>query len=435
MHETDDAFPPRARTGAHKQQDGDNDMINNNNNNNNNSNDNSVDEKIDFPTTMGGLGTGAKIVPTTAIPNRGMQDRTLSIEDQLSYGNTNMNPSEYSIGDGDESESRRQSRTSLIARILGRDEPRIRMVAPPRTKSTIKRYTTEVWDPRSNGRLRWDAGVVVCVLYNCLILPLRIGFGDDEFGPLSVLELMVDIVFISDIFVNIRTGYFKYDQMLDEYILVLKQPQAMLHYLRTWFVFDLISSLPVDLLLLFDLDSETLLYLRFPRLLRLLRLPRLFRYLNRWEQQIGISRQAFRMAKTLFLLFEFAHLSACMQFFAAKFMDFPEESWVVKSGIEDDAKTVQYAFSIFTSFSHMLCIGYGPTGGPSNVTEVCLITISMIIGASFYIILVGMISSNLVEKDTGLAKRKDHPAVLELQKKQRASLLIREKSMFVPPSR
>ena len=168
-----------------------------------------------------------------------------------------------------------------------------------RTKSVIKRYTTEVWDPRSTGRLRWDAVVVVCVLYNCMVLPFRIGFGDDEFGPLSVLELMVDVMFITDIFVNFRTGYFTFDKEEDEYILVLKQPQAMYHYAKTWFFFDLVSSLPVDLLLLFNMKSKTLLYLRFPRMLRLLRLPRLFRYLNRWEQQIGISRQAFRMAKTL----------------------------------------------------------------------------------------------------------------------------------------
>ena len=332
-------------------------------------------------------------------------------------------------------EERRESRTSLIARILGKEEPKIRMVGPLRTKSVLKRYTTEVWDPRSTGRLRWDAVVVVCVLYNCLVLPFRIGFGDDEFGPLSILELMVDLMFISDIFVNFRTGYFTFDREEDEYILVLKQPQAAYHYMRTWFIFDLISSLPVDLLLLFNMKSKTLLYLRFPRMMRLMRLPRLFRYLNRWEQQIGISRQAFRMAKTLFLLFEFAHFSACMQFFAAKFMDFPDTSWVVKADIVSVTKPEQYAYSLFTSLSHMLCIGYGPTGGPENVTEVCLIMSSMCIGASFYIILVGMISSNLVEKDTGLAKRKDHPALLELQKKQRASLLIREKSMFATPMR
>ena len=353
-----------------------------------------------------------------------------SIEDEL-HNNSNMFRDEAKAEvEGDE---RRESRTSLIARILGKEEPKIRMVGPLRTKSVIKRYTTEVWDPRSTGRLRWDAVVVVCVFYNCLVLPFRIGFGDEEFGPLSILELGVDMMFISDIFVNFRTGYFTFDTEEDEYILVLKQPQAAYHYMKTWFFFDLVSSLPVDLLLLFNMESKTLLYLRFPRMLRLLRLPRLFRYLNRWEQQIGISRQAFRMAKTLFLLFEFAHFSACMQFFSAKFMDFPDTSWVVKSNIEDSSKPEQYAYSVFTSLSHMLCIGYGPTGGPENVTEVCLIMCSMCIGASFYIILVGMISSNLVEKDTGLAKRKDHPALLELQKKQRASLLIREKSMFASP--
>ena len=352
-----------------------------------------------------------------------------NIEDEL-QNNSNMFRDEAKSEALAQEEERRESRTSLIARILGKEEPKIRMVGPLRTKSVIKRYTTEVWDPRSTGRLRWDAVVVVCVLYNCLILPFRIGFGDDEFGPLSVLELMVDFVFITDIFVNFRTGYFTFDTEEDEYILVLKQPQASYHYMKTWFIFDLISSLPVDLLLLFNMKSKTLLYLRFPRMLRLLRLPRLFRYLNRWEQQIGISRQAFRMAKTLFLLFEFAHFSACMQFFSAKFMDFPDSSWVVQANIDEASKPEQYAYSVFTSLSHMLCIGYGPTGGPDNVTEVCLIMISMCIGASFYIILVGMISSNLVEKDTGLAKRKDHPALLELQKKQRASLLIREKSMF-----
>ena len=386
------------------------------------------------PLTIPGHMTLDQVVDDTPVLGGSIEDELRGVEGVGDQSSLSMFRDE-AMKEALNEEERRESRTSLIARILGKEEPKIRMVGPLRTKSVLKRYTTEVWDPRSTGRLRWDAVVVVCVLYNCLVLPFRIGFGDDEFGPLSILELMVDLMFISDIFVNFRTGYFTFDREEDEYILVLKQPQAAYHYMRTWFIFDLISSLPVDLLLLFNMKSKTLLYLRFPRMMRLMRLPRLFRYLNRWEQQIGISRQAFRMAKTLFLLFEFAHFSACMQFFAAKFMDFPDTSWVVKADIVSVTKPEQYAYSLFASLSHMLCIGYGPTGGPENVTEVCLIMSSMCIGASFYIILVGMISSNLVEKDTGLAKRKDHPALLELQKKQRASLLIREKSMFATPMR
>ena len=116
-----------------------------------------------------------------------------SIEDEL-QNNSNMFRDEAKMEASLQEDERRESRTSLIARILGKEEPKIRMVGPLRTKSVIKRYTTEVWDPRSTGRLRWDAVVVVCVLYNCLVLPFRIGFGDDEFGPLSILELMVDLL-------------------------------------------------------------------------------------------------------------------------------------------------------------------------------------------------------------------------------------------------
>ena len=296
------------------------------------------------PLTIPGHMTLDQVVDDTPVLGGSIEDELRGVEGVGDQSSLSMFRDE-AMKEALNEEERRESRTSLIARILGKEEPKIRMVGPLRTKSVLKRYTTEVWDPRSTGRLRWDAVVVVCVLYNCLVLPFRIGFGDDEFGPLSILELMVDLMFISDIFVNFRTGYFTFDREEDEYILVLKQPQAAYHYMRTWFIFDLISSLPVDLLLLFNMKSKTLLYLRFPRMMRLMRLPRLFRYLNRWEQQIGISRQAFRMAKTLFLLFEFAHFSACMQFFAAKFMDFPDTSWVVKADIVSVTKPEQYAYS------------------------------------------------------------------------------------------
>lgn len=255
-------------------------------------------------------------------------------------------------------------------------------------------------DPRNTGRLRWDFVIVLAVLYNCLIIPLRIGFGDDKFGPLSAIDLLIDLMFMADIVVNFLTGYFRANKETGEEELVLSQPAPALHYLRTWFFFDTIASLPVDLMLLLQVSPKVLLYMRFPRMLRLLRLPRLFRYMKRWEEYIGLSKQVLRLCKTIFLLFVFAHFSACIQFFAAQLQDFPQDSWVTKSGIENSPKMEQYAFSLFTALSHMLCIGYGPTGGPRNITEVWLITVSMCIGASFYIILVGMISSTLVDADS-----------------------------------
>ena len=265
------------------------------------------------------------------------------------------------------------------------------------------KVTTNVFkqaiDPRNTGRLRWDFVIVLAVLYNCLIIPLRIGFGDDKFGPMSAIDLLIDMMFMSDIVVNFFTGYFRTVKETQEQQLVLSQPTVALHYLRTWFPFDIVASLPVDLMLLLQVSPKVLLYMRFPRMLRLLRLPRLFRYMKRWEEYIGLSKEVLRLCKTIFLLFVFAHFSACTQFFAAQLQDFPSDTWVFKAGLVGKPKMEQYAYSLFTALSHMLCIGYGPTGGPRNLTEVWMITVSMCIGASFYIILVGMISSTLVSSD------------------------------------
>ena len=263
-------------------------------------------------------------------------------------------------------------------------------------------------DPRNTSRLRWDFVIVLAVLYNCLVIPMRIGFGDDKFGPLSAVDLLIDLMFMSDIFVNFVTGYFRTIKDTGEQQLVLSQPAAALHYARSWFFFDMIASLPVDFMLLLKVSPKVLLYMRFPRMLRLMRLPRLFRYMNRWEEYIGLSKQVLRLCKTLFLLFVFAHFSACIQFFASQLQDFPADSWVTKTGIhENTPKIEQYAFSLFTALSHMLCIGYGPTGGPRNITEVWLITVSMCIGASFYIILVGMISSTLTTNDRDSKEKRE----------------------------
>ena len=281
---------------------------------------------------------------------------------------------------------------SIVEKLFRNDEDQV----TEKTENVFKKAI----DPRNTSRLRWDFVIVLAVLYNCLIIPLRIGFGDDKFGPMSAIDLLIDLMFMADIFVNFVTGYFRHIRETGEQQLVLSQPAPALHYARTWFFFDTIASLPVDLMLLLQVSPKVLLYMRFPRMLRLLRLPRLFRYMKRWEDYIGLSKQVLRLCKTIFLLFVFAHFSACIQFFAAQLQDFPADSWVTKAGIAHNTpKIEQYAFSLFTALSHMLCIGYGPTGGPRNITEVWLITVSMCIGASFFMILIGLISSTLVDTD------------------------------------
>ena len=59
----------------------------------------------------------------------------------------------------------------------------------------------------------------------------------------------------------------------------------------------------------------------------------------------------------------------------------------------------QYSWSLFKAISHMLCIGFG-RWPPQNTTEVWLTIVSMMIGATFYALFIGNMSTLLLSIDS-----------------------------------
>ena len=56
---------------------------------------------------------------------------------------------------------------------------------------------------------------------------------------LGIINRFVDVDFLVDLGLNFRTGYFDERQHL-----VLEPRAAALHYLKTWFLLDFVSSMP-----------------------------------------------------------------------------------------------------------------------------------------------------------------------------------------------
>lgn len=154
-----------------------------------------------------------------------------------------------------------------------------------------------VTDPSvSLGRFYWDLTMLLLMVGNLIIIPVGITFFKDEnTTPWIVFNVVSDTFFLVDLVLNFRTGI-----VVEDNTEIILDPQRIkMKYLKSWFVVDFISSIPVDYIFLIvetRIDSEVyktaraLRIVRFTKilsLLRLLRLSRLIRYIHQWEEVSG----------------------------------------------------------------------------------------------------------------------------------------------------
>ncbi|CAF1382243.1 unnamed protein product [Adineta ricciae] len=267
--------------------------------------------------------------------------------------------------------------------------------------------------PCSNFRFYWDLIMLILLITNVIVLPVAIAFFSEEINSLRwiIFNVISDAFFLFDIVVNFRTGVLRNDY-IDEIIL---EPRLIaMHYIKTWFMIDLLSSLPVDYLFLF-LDSgdhtggytiartgraiKVLRLVKLLSLLRLLRLSRLVRYIHQWEEFLSIASMVMRILNLLALIILLAHWNGCLQFMVPMFQNFPSDCWVALNGLQNAPWTEQYTVALFKALSHMLCIGYGRYP-PQSYVDMWLTMLSMVIGAMCYAVTIGHVSALVQSFDT-----------------------------------
>jgi len=144
-------------------------------------------------------------------------------------------------------------------------------------------------------RFYWDLVMLLLMMSNLIILPWGITFFEDQNTmPWITFNVLSDTLFLMDLVFNFRTGI-----PVEDSNIILDPKDIRMQYLRTWFLVDFISSIPVDyIFLVVDLESlhessdvyrtaRALRIVRFTKilsLLRLLRLSRLIRYIHQWEE-------------------------------------------------------------------------------------------------------------------------------------------------------
>ncbi|KAM9108553.1 potassium/sodium hyperpolarization-activated cyclic nucleotide-gated channel 3 isoform 2-T2 [Megaptera novaeangliae] len=197
--------------------------------------------------------------------------------------------------------------------------------------------------PYSDFRFYWDLIMLLLMVGNLIVLPVGITFFKEENSPpWIVFNVLSDTFFLMDLVLNFRTGI-----VVEEGAEILLAPRAIrTRYLRTWFLVDLISSIPVDYIFLVvelepRLDTEVyktaraLRIVRFTKilsLLRLLRLSRLIRYIHQWEEifhmTYDLASAVVRIFNLIGMMLLLCHWDGCLQFLVPMLQDFPPDCWV-----------------------------------------------------------------------------------------------------------
>ena len=271
--------------------------------------------------------------------------------------------------------------------------------------------------------------------------------------PAWWFDVAVDGCFVVDVLLRFRTGY-----RTESGALVLSRKLIAREYATGWFVVDFAASFPIDVVLQYTLtdpgDSsqlDALKLLRSVRLVRLLRMLRLFklgRLVQRLQDDLVVNPAWLKIGAVLARITFITHVFACVwhgialgvigggtdegdalveaigTLDAAASAEL-RPTWLTRSEILYADKTVasRYLASMYFVFTTMSTIGYGEIAA-NNVAERLIAIVIMIIGASFF----GVITGNM----TTLVANIDLRATLSRQKLDVVGAYCREAAMPKP---
>eukprot|EP00947_MAST-08B_sp_MAST-8B-sp1_P003225 g3225.t1 len=323
-----------------------------------------------------------------------------------------------------------------------------RNISPSRIGSIIYKFFPI--HPHSVCHGAWDLGMSVLLVIVLVTLPVTIAF-DKIADEMFIFNFIVDCLFIIDVLKNFLTGYVSTRIMkvklkdrhctLDP--IILNWRKIWLNYSTTWFIPDLVSSIPIDAIFRWGVGKEdddpnngrglatmskTLKLLRLTRLtklFRLLRMSRAFRYIRFAKSyiedtlKVRIPMYVIKMVRLLVITVFVSHVMGCVNFFAVRSFEFPPESWVAQLGLQHESGYVQYTWSMFKALytiiggEEMLPSGVAvgcetvSHGSPWCEFESWLQLMSLYVGILIFALVVGEFASIVEHMDMAASKYQD----------------------------
>jgi voltage-gated potassium channel len=236
-----------------------------------------------------------------------------------------------------------------------------------------------VINPEGRPKQVWDAFVLLMTVVAAIETPLRLALQLPLTGGLLALELFITGCFLVDMVLNFITPVYVNGH------LVTSRKGIAIHYLKGWFILDLLSIFPWAIL---GPSWEGV------RLLRLLRLAHIAKFMQKMAKENVINASVLRMTFLGFWVALFAHLASCVWIVLGAGNIGPE--WT-------SHKELLYLRSLYWAVTTIATIGYGDVTPVTPIQTIFTISVE-VIGAGLYGYVIAIFASLIANLDSARKK-------------------------------
>ncbi|KAK1417662.1 hypothetical protein QVD17_26794 [Tagetes erecta] len=266
------------------------------------------------------------------------------------------------------------------------------------TQNHVNSRSTKVISPMDSKYRYWQTLMVVMVAYSAWTYPFEVAFlksSSHTHKQLYIADSIVDLFFAVDIILTFFVAYVD----PTTHLLVRDPKSIATRYLSTWFVMDLASTLPFELIsYLFTGKHRMGLPYTVLGLLRFWRLRRVKQFFTRLEKDIRFNYFWVRCARLLCVTLFLVHCAGCIYYLLAVLYPHEGRTWIgsINPNFRKDDLYILYVSAIYWSITTMTTVGYGDLHA-ENAAEMVFIIFYMLFNLGLTAYIIGNMTNLVVE--------------------------------------
>ncbi|ONK75051.1 uncharacterized protein A4U43_C03F12810 [Asparagus officinalis] len=265
----------------------------------------------------------------------------------------------------------------------------------------LKKHTISPYDPRYRA---WEIFLILLVVYSAWVCPFEFAFLRYLPGIFFLVDNIVNIFFAIDIIMTFFVAYIdgKSNLLVDDH------KGIAVRYLCSWFILDVCSTIPFQLLSQLFTGKGHVLIFKVLSMLRLWRLHRVSSLFERIEKDIRFNYISTRCTKVIAVTLFAIHCAGCFNYLIADKYPDSKSTWIgaVIPNFKEKSVWTRYVAAIYWSITTLTTTGYGDLHA-ENTEEMLFTTFYMLFNLGLTSYLIGNITNLVVHGTRRTCKFRD----------------------------